>query len=103
MWFSQRRGELLARRERLRLRSAELRLRIAGDAQVLRSPLALADQVRSGVHWLRTHPEWPLGALVMVVIVRPRRALRWAGKLWWGWRLWRRAQRALALLAQAQR
>jgi phage gp46-like protein len=40
---------------------------------------------------LREHPEWPIGAAVVVVLLKPRRALRWGMRLWWGWRTARRA------------
>ena len=95
MDYGQRQRELQLRREALRLRSAELRLEIAGQAQVLQAPLAWVDQARKSLRWLRTHPEWPLGALVLLLVVRPRRTLRWGGRLWWGWGLWQQAQRLL--------
>lgn len=96
--LAQRRAQLQARRERLRLRSAELRMAIGRDAQGLAGPLALADQARAGWQWLREHPALPAGVLVAWIVLRPRRALRWTGRLWSGWRLWRRAGRALRLL-----
>ena len=68
---------LLERQHRLLLRSTELRGRLAADAVVLRRPLALADRVREGWRWLRAHPEVPLAALVVVAVLRPRRAWRW--------------------------
>ncbi|MDH4289755.1 MAG: YqjK-like family protein [Aquincola sp.] len=87
----------LARRQQVLLaRSAELRIHAATQLSVLRPPLDLADQFRSGWHWLRTHPEWPIGVAIMVVVLRPRRALRWGLRLWSGWRLLRRLQRRLA-------
>lgn len=96
MWFNRELAELQVRRERLRLRSTELRLQVAAQAQVLAAPLAVADQVRAGARWLRAHPEGPLLVLALVVVVRPRRALRWAGRLWWGWGVWQRGRRWLA-------
>ena len=84
------------RRQRLLVRSAELRSTLAGQSEVLKAPLALADQVRSGLQWLYRHPEWPLGALVAVAVLRPKRALRWAGRLWWAWTSLRRAQNWMA-------
>lgn len=96
--LGQQHARLQARRERLRLRSAELRLTIARDAQVLAGPLALADQARAGWQWLREHPVVPAGVVLTLLVLRPRRALRWGGRLWSGWRLWRRAERALRLL-----
>ena len=80
------------RRHRLLMRSAELRITIAGQSEVLKGPLALADQVRGGVNWLYQHPQWPLGALVVLTMLRPKRTLQWAGRLWWVWTSLRRAQ-----------
>lgn len=97
--FEQRRRELQLRRELLRLRSAELRLSLHLHARALETPLAIADEVRAGVRWLRDHPEWPLGALATLLLLRPRRVWRWGGRLWWGWRLWHRAQRLLRAVA----
>ena len=95
--------ELQLKRERLRVRSAELRLAVQRESQVLQLPLAVADQVVAGARWLRRNPEWPLGALVVLVVLRPRRALRWAGRAWWGWRLWRKASRLWAVVAAPPR
>lgn len=100
---SDRARELQLKRERLLVRGAELRLAVARQARALEAPLAIADQVRAGADWLRRHPEWPLGALVVLVVLRPRRALRWVGSAWWGWRMWRRAARVWALLAASPR
>jgi hypothetical protein len=87
---------LQQRQRRLLLRSSELRGRLAADAQVLRRPLALADQVRAGWRWLRAYPELPVAAVVVVALLRPRRALRWSWRGWAAWRRWRRLQRWLA-------
>jgi hypothetical protein len=103
MLFDERARELAARRERLRMRSTELRLVVGRNAQVLQRPLAVADQVIAGGRWLREHPEWPVGTAVALIVMRPRRLLRWSGRLWWGWRLWRRASRLLRILDLPQR
>ena len=84
--------ELAARQQRLLIRSAELRVTLAHQAQALQGPLALADQAVSGARWLRSHPRWPLGALLAVAVLRPRRALAWATRLWWGWDLYKKAR-----------
>jgi hypothetical protein len=81
----QRDQELARRHQQLLVRSAELRVALAHQARVLQTPLALADQARAGLHWLRAHPQWPLGALLLLAVTRPRRALRWASRLWMGW------------------
>lgn len=94
--MSMRNSEPLAhRRERLLLRSRQLRADISLDVQALQRPLGLADQARAAIDWLAQNPQWPVGALLVVAVVRPRRTLRWAGTLWWGWGLYQRA-RALA-------
>jgi hypothetical protein len=91
--------ELELERGRLLARSAQLRAELGAQSTVLRTPLAVVDQVRAGVHWLRRHPEWPLGALAVLVLLRPRRVVRWSARLFWGWRLWRRAQPAVQWLS----
>ena len=86
---------LALRQQLLRLRSTELRGRLAADAAVLQPPLALADRVQEGWRWLRANPAAPVAALVVVAVLRPRRVWRWGWKLWWGWRTLRRLQRRL--------
>jgi hypothetical protein len=81
-----RRHELQLRRERVLIRSAELRLQVARQANALVTPFALADQAVSGLRWLREHPAWPLSALALWIVLKPRRALRWAARGWWLWR-----------------
>jgi hypothetical protein len=82
---------LLLRQQLLQLRSAELRLRVERDVMRLAPSLVLADRGVAGLHWFREHPEWPLGAAVVLILLKPRRALRWGMRLWWGWRTARQA------------
>lgn len=88
--------ELATRKQQLLIRSAELRVTLAHQSQTLQGPLAWADQAVSATRWLRNHPQWPLGALGLLAVLRPRRALAWAGRLWWGWGLYQRARSWLA-------
>jgi hypothetical protein len=89
-----RRAEALRRRQLLLLqRSGELRQQFAQHSQALQGPLAVADQVHAGWRWLRAHPEVPLAAAAVLVVLRPRRAWRLAWRVWTGWRLWRSLQR----------
>jgi hypothetical protein len=87
--------DLLRRRERLILRSGQLRQDWALQVQVLRAPLGIADQVRAATQWLLRHPEWPLGAAALILLLRPGRALRWASYGWQGYGIYRRVQRAM--------
>lgn len=89
-------GDLLVRQQRLLVRSAQLRLELADQAQVLQRPLAVADRAQSGLYWLYRNPQWPLGALALLIVVRPRRALVWGGRLWWGWKTLKHTQQWLA-------
>lgn len=85
--------QLVLRRQHLQARSALLRDRLAQQAQPLAAPLALADTLREAWRWLKRHPEVPLAGAAVLALLRPRRALRWAGRLWWAWGLLRRVQR----------
>jgi YqjK-like protein len=89
-------AQLLQRREALRQRSSLLRADWALQAQVLRKPLGLVDQARAGVQWLVQHPEWPIGAALLLVLLRPGRVLRWGTFAWQGYGMARRVQRLLA-------
>lgn len=75
-----------AQRATLVQRSRALRADLVADAQSLRPAFVVADAVRDGLHWLREHPLWLAGAVGLVALRRPRRALRWAWR--WGARLW---------------
>ncbi len=91
-------NELQLRQQHLLIRSAELRMHLQGDLQRLQRPADWIDQVRTGCHWLYQHPQWPAGALALLLILKPKRVLSWTGKLWWVWksaRLLRRWRDAL--------
>lgn len=78
--------ELQLRQQHLLIRSTELRLQLRGQMAQLQGPAAVADQVKAGVTWLYQHPQWPAGALALLLVLKPRRALAWTGKLWWLWK-----------------
>jgi YqjK-like protein len=89
------RDELLRRREELLLRSGRLRQQWSQQVQALRAPLGVADRAREAAHWLMRHPEWPIGVLVVIVLLRPARALRWSAYAWQGWSAYQRVQRVV--------
>ena len=79
-------NELQLRQQRLLIRSTELRLQLREQLDSLQRPAAVADQVKAGATWLYQHPQWPAGVLALLLILKPRRALAWSGKLWWFWK-----------------
>jgi hypothetical protein len=94
----QRRTALALRQQLLLLRSTELRGRLVIEATALQRPLAVADRMHDGWRWLSVHPELPIAAVVVVALLRPRRAWRWGLRLWSGWLVLRRLQRQLQRL-----
>jgi hypothetical protein len=102
---------LRLRQQALLLQIAQQRTALAQQLQVLAGPLATADALhrgwRRGRAWLQDHqPQVALaagGAVALLVLLRPRRALRWAWRAasvlragWpWlrpAWRAWRRSR-----------
>jgi hypothetical protein len=89
------RDELLLRRERARARSLQLRDQWSLQVQALRAPLGVADRARDAMHWLVRNPEWPIGAALLLLLLRPVRVLRWAGLAWQGWVAYQRLRRVV--------
>ncbi len=92
MLFAQRQAELALRREALCARSDRLRVELADRATVLRLPLRLADGAWRGWRWVKTHPDAVVAGVVVVVVVRPRRAWTLARWTWRSWRAWRKVR-----------
>ena len=90
--------ELILRQQRLLMRSSELRIKLTDQVQVFKKPLALVDQARAGLQWLYRNPQWPLGVLLAIVVLRPRRAIIWSSRLWWAWNSVKRVKRFIAKL-----
>ncbi|WP_296443104.1 YqjK-like family protein [Rhodoferax sp. UBA5149] len=95
--------ELVLRQQLLQVRSAQLRLTLADQVQVFKRPLAVADQAQSGLQWLYRNPLWPLGALVVLGVLRPRRVILWGGRVWWAWKTFNRARNLIASIPLPRR
>lgn len=95
--------ELILRQQRLLVRSAQLRLTLAEQTRVFKKPLAVADQAQAGLQWLYRNPQWPLGTLLILIVLRPRRVILWGGRLWWAWKVFNRAQQWIATLPVQRR
>ena len=85
--------DLLLRQQHLLARSAELRLQMSHQAQILKKPLAIADQVKLGLQWLNHNPIWPLVGLLVLIVLRPRRTITWGQRIFWAWNTVKRAKR----------
>ena len=81
--------ELALRQQMLLSRCAELRTGLAETLVPWEAALSWAGGAGRVWAWLKTHPEWWLGALVVGLALRPAGSLRWGLRLWNGWRLWR--------------
>lgn len=86
---------LALRKQRLQLRSAQLRQDWLDHAQGVRPLLTGADRVGDGVAWIRRHPQALVAAAVAAAVVRPRGLFRWARRAVAGWQVWRQARRWL--------
>ncbi len=91
-------NELVLRQQRLLLRSAQLRLTLADQLEGFARPLAVADRAQKGLQWLYRNPYWPLSALVFLLVLRPRRTLRWGGRLWAAWKVFQRVRNWVSAL-----
>ena len=78
--------ELLYRQRNLVNKNAQLREQLKVQSSVLVKPLGLLDQGRRLVQWLGRHPVLPASALVLGVVLKPKRALVWGGRLLWAWK-----------------
>ncbi|HNA67234.1 MAG TPA: YqjK family protein [Rhodocyclaceae bacterium] len=84
--------ELALRKQRLQIRSAAQRQALAGHAAAFAPLLRGADAVTDGLRWARRHPALLAGAAAFLLVTRPRRAVRWLRRGWFGWQLVRRAR-----------
>jgi len=78
---------LAERRERLVAQVAAQRAALAENIEPWRMPLALADQGLSVLRYIRRHPEWIAGVVVLVAALRPGRAGKWLGRGWVTWQV----------------
>jgi len=92
-------NEIRARRARLMARAAVERERISVQLHAWQAPLALADKGFAAARYVRRNPQWIVAAAVLLVVLRPRRALAWARNGLIAWRTWRWISHSLRRLA----
>ncbi len=76
----------LERRQQLLAQAARERDRLAAELDRYRPLATLADDLIRIGRGLAAHPEWVVGAVVAVAVIRPRVVLRLAGRAWVAWR-----------------
>ena len=86
---------LLLRQQQLIGHSAQLRASIADQSQVLIKPLAFADKVQDGVNWFYRNPTWSIGAVLVLLVLKPRKAIVWGSRLWGAWKIFKRLQESI--------
>jgi hypothetical protein len=92
-------NDIRARRAQLLARAAVERERISVQLRAWEAPLAIADKAYAAARLVRRHPQWLVGAAVVLAILRPRRALAWARNGLVAWRTWRWLSTSLRGLA----
>jgi hypothetical protein len=92
-------AQIHARRERLVAKAAAQRDEVALLLTPWAAPLALADKGVAVATYVRAHPGLVLAAVAALVVLSPKRALRWARR---GFVVWRGYRWAVAALARAR-
>lgn len=101
--MSRRRIDLALKRQQLQLQAAEQRLALRHDLARFAPALSVADTVRAGIAEVKRHPEWLVGAIVLLVVVRPRTVLRWLQRGVVAWQVTSQARRLVANLSAPAR
>ncbi len=81
---------LTERRRRLVAQAAAQRTTLAHDLQPWRARLARVDQGVAVFRYVGRHPALLVGAALLLVALRPRRAGKWLQRSWLVWQLGRR-------------
>ena len=82
--------ELALKKQRLQIASETLRAEFGLYAAGLAPAFSAADCAVEGARWLRRNPEVLIAAGVALVVIRPKRAWRWARRAFVGWQAWRK-------------
>lgn len=80
--------ELALKKQRLQIASEGLRADFGAHASGLMPAFNGADMAVIGAHWIRRNPEFVVAAGVVLLVIRPKTALRWARRAFVAWRVW---------------
>jgi hypothetical protein len=100
---SKKQAELLQQRAALRERITHQRERLAQAAVPLAQACDTVDRVRGAAalafgrarDFVQAHPAWVAAAVAALAAARPRRVLRWGGRLLMLWRGWNKLRALL--------
>ncbi|HUX65141.1 YqjK-like family protein [Sulfuricella sp.] len=81
---------LAERRERLVAQAAAQRMTLAQNIEPWRTPLARADQGLAALRYIKSHPAWIVGGVVLLAALRPARVGKWLGRGWVTWQMMRK-------------
>ena len=87
--MGKKRAHLVQRRQQLVAQAAAQRTLLAQDFAPWRAPLTLADRGIAALGYVRRHPALLVGATLLMVVWRPKRAGVWLSRGWLAWRLGR--------------
>lgn len=82
--------QLAERREHLIARVAAQRVALADVIEPWRAPLALADQGLFALRFLKRHPVWIVGSVVLLATFRLGGSMKWLRRGWVSWQIARR-------------
>lgn len=82
--------ELALKRQRLEWQAQSQREDMSHHLQIFLPAFGAADKVRAGAKFLRAHPEWLAGGVVLLAVLRPRKAWRWGRRGAMVWGLWKK-------------
>ena len=88
--MNQKLTRLAERRNQLIDRAAAQRSALAHNVEPLRARLALVDRGVNAVRYIRRHPALLAGAALLLVVLRPRHAVKWLQRGWLVWQVGRR-------------
>ncbi|MDP2155884.1 MAG: YqjK-like family protein [Sulfuricella sp.] len=78
---------LAERRERLVAQAAAQRMALAQNIEPWRNPLARVDQVLVALRYIKSHPAWIVGGVVLLAALQPGRIGKWLGRGWVTWQM----------------
>lgn len=92
--------QIRLRRERLIARAAAQREAFAYDVEALAPAIGVVDRGIAAVTWVRAHPAVLVAAAGVMLVLRPRRTIRWSFRLYSIWQGYRRLTARLGVERQ---